>query len=209
MTVIHSINHRAARDHLCVVAVNGSHAFLGPLEPGFWAHFTQSDEWNDGAENPMDRWSRRVIDAIAADLGGVAGYPFGPAPYPDFFDLARTAGGTWQSPVGMLVHADAGLMVSYRGVLNFAATATPLPAIHAPGPAPCDGCHRPCTSACPIGALTEQGYDVPACRAFVQSDAGRDCLNNGCLARRVCPISQTFGRDSRQSGYHMAQFIPK
>ena len=39
---------------------------IGPDEPRFWAIFTQSDEYRDGAPDPMDRWSRRVISAVAA-----------------------------------------------------------------------------------------------------------------------------------------------
>ena len=41
---------------------------LGPAEPGFWAHLTSAPEW-DGAPDPVDRWSRRVIGRIACDLG--------------------------------------------------------------------------------------------------------------------------------------------
>ena len=113
------INARTAQDQLAVMGVHGGLAFLGPYEPGFWAYFTQSPEWNDGGPDPMDRWSKRVIDVIADDLGGTARYPFGTTPFPGFFDHAKQASGTWQSPLGMLVHADAGLLISYRGVLDF------------------------------------------------------------------------------------------
>ena len=48
---------------------------IGPAEPGFWDHFTQSPEWLDGSANPLDRWSRRVIGRLACDLGGKALFP--------------------------------------------------------------------------------------------------------------------------------------
>ena len=53
---------------------------LGPLEPGFWPYFLASPEYLDGAPDPMDRWSARVIGAMADDLGGEAFFPFGPPP---------------------------------------------------------------------------------------------------------------------------------
>ena len=58
---------------------------IGPAEPGFWPHFTQSPEWQDGAPDPMDRWSRRVIVRIACDLGGQGAVSlWGPAVPPVF-----------------------------------------------------------------------------------------------------------------------------
>ena len=44
---------------------DGTVVLLGPREPGFWTTFTASPEWQDGAPDPMDRWSTRVINAAA------------------------------------------------------------------------------------------------------------------------------------------------
>ena len=41
---------------------------LGPREPGFWPHLQAQPEW-DGAPDPVDRWSRRVIGRIAFAIG--------------------------------------------------------------------------------------------------------------------------------------------
>ena len=57
---------------------------LGPAEPGFWAHLTAQPEWLDGAPDPVDRWSRRVIGRLACDLGAKAVFPFGGPPYAPF-----------------------------------------------------------------------------------------------------------------------------
>ena len=38
---------------------------LGPDEPNFWEIFKESEEFNDLEANPLDRWSKRVIDNIA------------------------------------------------------------------------------------------------------------------------------------------------
>jgi hypothetical protein len=176
---------------------------LGPDEPVFWARFTASDEAQDGAPDPLDRWSRRVIGRMACDLAAKAYFPFGGPPYRPFIGWALRSGRAHQSPVGLLVHADTGLFFSLRGVI---ALAEALP--HDPAPRPCDTCEtQPCRTACPVGALTDRGYDVPACHSFLDTDAGRSCMEAGCLVRRACPI----GRDRRlpaQSAFHMKAFHP-
>ncbi|MEL6103221.1 MAG: ferredoxin, partial [Pseudomonadota bacterium] len=43
---------------------------LGPDEAaGFWAHVTGGPEFADGAPDPVDRWSRRVIGDWADEIG--------------------------------------------------------------------------------------------------------------------------------------------
>lgn len=177
---------------------------IAPDGPRFWAHFTQSPEYRDGQPDPMDRWSVRVIDALAHELGARAFYPFGARPPHPFFTWALASGQARSSPVQWLIHDQQGLWLSFRGALGFA-VAIDLPA---PAPAPCDHCARPCISACPVGALTDKGYDIPACHAFLDTPAGADCMNNGCAVRRACPVSQAFGRDPEQSAFHMRHFHP-
>ena len=93
---------------------------LGPGEPGFWAHVTAAPEWLDGSPDPMDRWSTRVIGGLAADCGGTAAFPFGGPPYHPFYRWAVRTGRAWPSPVTLLVHDRAGLMLSYRGAIALA-----------------------------------------------------------------------------------------
>ncbi|WP_298258317.1 ferredoxin [uncultured Litoreibacter sp.] len=184
---------------------------LGPLEPGFWDAFTSSPEWMDDLGDPMDRWSARVISRLAEALGAEPLFPFGGAPFHPFFRWALASGQAWQSPVSLLVHAQAGLMVSYRGALAFQ-DALDLPSIHDPilAPAqlrPCDDCaDKPCLTACPSGALDGKGYDVPKCHGFLDTEAGKAHLSRGCNVRRACPISQSYGRVEEQSAYHMSIF---
>lgn len=176
---------------------------LGAAEPGFWPHFTKTPEWRDGRPDPMDRWSTRVISRLAGDVGATALFPFGGPPYQPFFRWALASGHAWQSPVSLLVHATAGLMVSYRGALAFG-TQLDLPALPAQ---PCLTCpDKPCLTACPSGALTEAGYDVPKCHAFLDTTAGAAQLQQGCHVRRACPVSQSYGRMEAQSAYHMSMF---
>lgn len=176
--------------------------YLEDKDDGFWAHVTASPEFEDGLPDPLDRWSERVIGGIADTLGARAFFPFGGAPYLPFFSWAVASGAAWASPVKLLVQAKAGLMVSYRGALAFSERLE----LGALPEKPCDGCTAPCGTACPVGALTPAGYDVPACHAYLATEAGRDCLMRGCAVRRACPVSEAYGRSEAQSAYHMGLF---
>ncbi|MFW5881220.1 MAG: ferredoxin [Roseicyclus sp.] len=178
---------------------------LGPAEPGFWAHVTASPEFADGAPDPLDRWSRRVIGGMACDLGAKALFPFAGPPWRPFIAWAKRSGRAWASPVGFLVHDRAGLMVSYRGALALRARID-LPA--PPDQAPCETCARPCLAACPMGALSAAGYDSAACHGFLDTDPGAACLSAGCAVRLACPVSRDYGRLPEQSAWHMARFHP-
>lgn len=186
-------------------APNGTQTLLliGPAEPGYWAHLTAQPEWHDGRPDPVDRWSRRVIGRLACDLRAKALFPFGGPPFAPFYAWALATGRAWQSPVSLLVHDVAGLMVSYRGALALKQRLELPPA----GPSPCQDCSRPCETACPVHALTASGYDVPACHTHLDTP-GNDCLAAGCRVRRVCPRAQSYGRVAGQSAYHMSMFHP-
>ena len=172
---------------------------LGPAEPGYWAHVTAQPEW--GAPDPIDRWSRRVIGRMACDLGAKAVFPFGGPPYHPFYQWALRTGRVWDSPVRLLVQAEQGLMVSFRGALALKEVVEVPRAVR-----PCDSCAQPCVTACPAGALGAQGYDVPACHAFLDGADGAECMNSGCAVRRACPLSLAYARLPKHSAYHMGQF---
>jgi epoxyqueuosine reductase len=159
---------------------------LGPAEPGFW----------------VDRWSRRVIGRLACDLGAKALFPFGGPPYHPFYQWALRTGRVWDSPVRLLVHSGQGLLVSFRGALAL----KEVVAVPPPAAIPCDTCPAPCLTACPVGALTAAGYDLPICHGFLDRAEGQDCMTGGCQVRRACPVSQSYARLPEQSGYHMRQF---
>lgn len=182
----------------------GTLLLLGPREPGFWAAFTATPEWRDGAPDPLDRWSARVIGALAGEMGASALFPFGGPPHHPFYAWALRSGRAFASPVALLVHDHAGLLVSYRGAVALPERIDLPPPPAAP---PCNGCAgQPCRTACPAGALTPRGYDVPACHAFLDTVPGAACLSAGCAVRRACPLSQAYGRVPEQSAYHMGRF---
>ncbi len=181
----------------------GTIILLGP-SPVFWSMMKATPEMQDGAPDPIDRWSLRIISNLAAELNAEPLFPFGGPPYLPFLRWAMESGRAWQSPAGMLVHDTAGLMISYRGALRFPQRIV-MPAT---GRSPCETCaDQPCMTACPVDALSAaRGYDVAACHTFLDTEAGDDCLSQGCKARRACPVSQAFGRDPEQSAFHMGYF---
>jgi epoxyqueuosine reductase len=170
----------------------------------WWDRVTDSPEWQDGTPDPVDRWSKRVLGGIAARFGGIALFPSDGPPWPPFQRWALATGRVWESPVRLLVHAEAGLWVAFRGAL-----ALPFEVALPAAARPCDRClTKPCLTACPVGALTEAGYEVPRCRTFLDTPAGADCMGRGCAARRACPVSQSHARLTAQSAYHMSRFHP-
>ena len=72
----------------------GTICLLGALGDRMWEVFSGSSEAADGRHDPLDRWSRRVIGTLAADLGADALYPFGGPPYQPF---QRWAAPLWPS----------------------------------------------------------------------------------------------------------------
>lgn len=175
---------------------------LGPEEPGFWRRITTSPEF--GGPDPVDRWSERVINDLASKLDARAVFPFGGPPHKPFVGWALASGQVWQSPVNLLIHDIAGLFLSFRGALVFD---TKLELPEAASANPCDTCRdKPCLTACPAHALTAAGYDVPACHRWLDQNTGKACLSGGCLVRRSCPVSQTYGRLAEQSAHHMRYF---
>jgi len=75
-------------------------------------------------------------------------------------------------------------------------------------PRPCDTCaDKPCLTTCPVGAFSQDGYDVPACIEHIAGERGGDCLGGGCLARRACPVGVAFQYTPAQMSFHMRAFL--
>lgn len=182
----------------------GTLVLLGPDQPDFWSHVWKSPEFTEGGRHPLDRWSQRVVTVLAEVVGGTALFPFG-SPAQPFISWALRSGRCWVSPVGLLVHEDAGLWVSFRGAILLADTTwEPVDAKK-----PCDSCEdKPCLTACPASALSDDGYNLKACHTFLDTQAGEDCMAGGCAVRRICPVSERHRRDPVQSAFHMRAFHP-
>lgn len=185
---------------------------IAPHPQLFWKNFTNSPEYQDQLADPLDRWSKRVIDRLAANLQGKAYYPFSGPPYWPFRQWALRTGQSFLSPVGLLVHRSYGLKISFRGAiaLPYSALADRLwaeEASHTPAPSPCHTCdEKPCLNNCAVGALKAETYDYQSClgelaRQDKAAQTMRDqlpqqtCLQ-GCLVRKICPLNQAPDEDS-------------
>ncbi len=132
---------------------------LGWAGPSHWPEFTATQEYRDGAPSPLDRWSRRVVGALAETFGAMPLFPFGGPEFLPFLRWAQRAEPVHPSPIGLLIHPDHGLWHNWRGALAFP-TRLALPP-QEPRPSPCATCAtRRCIThqdldaarrACPIG----------------------------------------------------------
>lgn len=178
---------------------------VGNAGPALWQAFAASPEAADGRPHPLNRWTRREVDAAAAIVGGVALYPFDADPPWPFQRWARRAEPVHPSPIGLLIHPEYGLWHAYRAAILLADPLDLPPP--APIPSPCDTClAKPCLSTCPVGAFTPAGYAVAACLNHLEVPAGEDCLGAGCRARRACPVGAAYRQEPAQAGFHMRAF---
>lgn len=183
----------------------GTLVLLGFAGREGWPAFAASPEAADGKPNPLDRFSRRVIGALAEAVGGAALFPFGGPPWLPFQRWARRAEPLFPSPLGLLIHPEWGLWHSFRGAvaLRERLDLSPLPAAEHP----CEACvGRPCLNACPVGAFTPAGYDVAACAAHIAAPEGADCMERGCAARLACPVGAAHRYPPDAASFFMRAF---
>lgn len=181
----------------------GTLVLLGPGGPEMWAAFSAGTEARDGAPHPLDRWSWRVVGAIAAASGGRALFPFGGPPWHPFQHWAARGEGARKSPALLQVSAARGMWLSYRGAIAFDGRLD-LPARHDTDP--CVRCPAPCRTACPVGALSGDTYDVAACVAHVTGPDGAAC-RTGCLVRKSCPAGRGLDLPEAERRFHMDAFL--
>lgn len=178
---------------------------IGNAGADLWRVFPHSPEAADGRAHALDRWSRRVVEGLAAQAGGRAIFPFDGPPYVPFQRWAQRAEPVRPSPVGMLIHPDFGLWHAYRGAVALPQAIELPPADDRPRP--CESCaDTPCLAGCPVAAFTAAGYDVAACAGHLSDPAGADCMDGGCLARRACPVGREYLYDRGQAAWHMHAF---
>ena len=105
--------------------------------------------------DPLDRWTRRIIEPIASSVDGLALFPFAGPPYWPFQRWAQRAEGVRSSPIGIQIHPEFGLWHAYRAAILLRGRITlPRPEqAH-----PCDTCvDRPCLTHCPVNAFSSAG----------------------------------------------------
>jgi len=182
-------------------------ALVGNIGSSYWPVFIQSPEYQDGLPDSLDRWSRRVAEQVANDIGAKAIYPFEGPPYFPFQQWAKRAESLSQSRMGLMIHPQYGLWHSYR--FGLLISDMPVPGQQASATqSPCESCDaQPCLNTCPVGAFCVQGYDVASCAAYLQQTPDASCHQEGCMARLSCPVGESYRYDSAQHVFHLRAFI--
>jgi hypothetical protein len=96
-----------------------------------WPVFARSPAANDGFPDPLNRWSKRLLDAAAEGLNAAAFYPFGGPPWLDFQRWALKAEPVRRSPLGFAHSPEMGpLALVSRGARPAPAPGTRPPREH-------------------------------------------------------------------------------
>ncbi len=159
---------------------------IGNIGGAFWPHF---QNWREDQpadlQNPLDTWSRKVIEEAAAGLDATFVSP-SDKPFMPFQQWAMRAEGLKPSPLGILMHPQWGLWHAYRGALLFdrpLGLARPDTVQHL-----CETCiDKPCLHACPVDAYSATGFEYQRCVTHVRGPTGEACRTHGCLDRNACP----------------------
>lgn len=180
---------------------------IGNIGSEMWRR-SKSAILETGAPNPLDRWTRTVLEPVAAAHRGTVLFPFDGPPYWPFQGWAERAEGVRNSPIGIQVHPEFGLWHAYRAALLLPVELK-LPEPQSRGH-PCDTCiERPCLTACPVGAFTGTRYEVDHCVDHVVStkEDHRACFQRGCLARIACPVGAAWRYEPEHAAFHMHAFV--
>ncbi len=174
----------------------------------FFEGFAASPEGHDGAPDPLDRYTARVVAAAvsgALDGTGVRyaiGHPFGVDPIIPFQRLGRAAGLGGPGPLALQIHPVFGPWWAYRALIVLDRALSPAPAL---GDA-CAGCPAPCVAACPGRAVSRAGFQIAACHARRLADAG---CRSSCAARVACIRGPEHRYSEEQLAFHMRASMPR
>jgi len=155
-------------------------------------------------EHPVDEHCSETIERFCQDfLGDVRHRVLWPADSPSplpLTELARSAGWSYRSPLGIGIHPRHGLWLAYRGAVLLDCE---IPERREPESAhPCESCDdKPCLEACPPGAVGgPAGLDLSACWSE-RSRPEVPCASV-CLARGACPAGQSSRYPELQRQHH-------
>ena len=182
---------------------------VGNAGAQFWRFFSSE---RPKVADPVDAWTKGVLEQIAADLDAQVLLPYTGPPFLPFLEWAKRSEPVTESPIGALIHPVYGLWHAYRGMLMFQEKIdlpeTPSWILGDQGLSPCDTCaDKPCLHMCPVKAVNGEIFDVAACAGFIRSPKGADFLGTGCRARHACPIGKDYAYGPAQAVHHMQGFL--
>lgn len=161
---------------------------------GWWDGFQRwIDRQPDVMANPLDTWSREILERLAHETGGRVVMP-NDRPYQPFQQWATRAEGLRPSPLGILMHPEFGLWHAYRGALLYDEPVGSVIVEEADKSNHlCDACvGKPCMNACPVGAHSLEGFAYERCIDHVRGPDGVPCRERGCLDRSACPYGAAY-----------------
>ena len=182
-----------------------TYLLVGNVGSDIWKFFgAEHDDWVE--PDPLDSWTRKHLGSLAETLEAEVIYPFEGPKYAPFQMWAMSCDCVYQSPIGPLIHPTYGLWHAYRGALVMKSVVDGLPE-RVDVPNPCKSCTlKPCLTACPVNAFTGKAYEVPKCMDYLNKNLEGDCMHNGCLARRACPVGRDYAYKPAHNAFHMARF---
>ncbi len=178
---------------------------LGNIGGSMWPAFSR---WRRDhvVSNPLDTWSKSLIQPLATALNATAYFPSDP-PYQPFQQWAMQAERLTRSPLGILFHPQFGLWHGYRGALGLATGINDFPRS---GDEACDVDNEPewhC-DACPVGAVSRSRFDVRTCHDYLSSRKGQEtCMVNGCAVRNACEPGAGHRYPPSQLRFHMEALV--
>jgi len=160
------------------------------------------------AAHPFDAFTAEVLEAHALPVvrrgsrHAVLRLPFETdAPPLSFVHLAEAAGLGTRSVLGVLVHPEFGPWMALRGAI-FVDGAPPAPR-PAAGFDPCSSCRdRPCLAACPAGAISASGWNVPVSIDFRVARGEQNPCAERCHARVACVYGRRHRYPDDALAYH-------
>lgn len=152
--------------------------------------------------DPLDAFTRRVVEAAAEQLGGpwraLFAHERRGGVFADFVALGRAAGLGEPSRLGLLLHPVYGPWLSIRALILTPRQRPETPPLA--DFAPCRGCPAPCGAACPGGAVAPAGFDVTACVATRRREPA---CGSRCAARRACVVGPQHAYTAQAEALHM------
>ena len=179
---------------------------VGHAGSSHWPHFADWWQTHPGPD-PLDRWTRSVMEPVARRFGAVALYPF-ERPWWPFQRWIAEIEGLKPSPLGILIHPEYGLWHGYRAALAFE-DRLDLP-VRTPLAHACDEClDQPCIPACPAHALDGGAFALRPCRDHLATACGQaGCIRSGCIARNACPVGEEYRYCEDELRFHMEALEP-
>ena len=104
------------------------------------------------------------------------------------------------------MHPEYGLWHSYRFALLGAEFARAGATVGRESPC-LDCADKPCLQRCPVDAFDGNGYDVPACSAYLRETPLAECHALGCRARFACPVATELRYLPEQGRFHLQAFL--